>query len=269
MKKTISMLLVVLMLVSLCTNAFAAEMVSSPELIIEHLNEWDARAQTVEEQAVNGAYCLAEMLGCAAAVRATDEEYAYINSCLEQLYDNDAQTLGNQQSIALGAMQIFNLLELIAEQEDPDIKYQSNRDNLRDYFDEGDKESGIAKQQTVNALYSAALMAGLIMEEISPTEEMIANIETELEAFSEDNNVCETVDDQIVNGAYWLHRMLTGIVTLISPSDDYAETAMEISNESVQAANEQPDLETELVVWLYNCVRLADLFAEELLSEAE
>lgn len=269
MKKLISMLLVILMLTSLCTNSFAAELISSPDLIMDHLKEQDDRAQTAEEQAVNGVYCLAEMLGAAAAVRATDEECTTINAYLEQLFDDDAQTLGNQQSLALGAMQVFNLLELIAEQEDPDMKYQSNRDSLRDYFNEGDAESGDAKQQTVNALYSAEQMVALIMEEICPTEEMIATIQAELEAFSRDNDVCQDTDDQIVTGAYWLQRMLTGLVTLIAPSDAYTETAIEMSNENTQTANSQPDLERELVIWLYSCVQMADLFAEELLAEAE
>lgn len=271
MKKHISMLLVILMLVSLCTNAFAEEekLVFTPDIVMDRLQDGDDLAQTAEEQAVNGVYRLAEMLGTAAAARATDEDCEYINSCLEQLFDDDSMTLGNQQKLALGAIQVFNLLETIAEQEDPDIKYQSNRDSLRDYFNEGDDEAGIAKQQTVNALYSAANMAALIMEEIHPTKEMVATIQAELEAFSHDNDVCEDVDDQIVNGAYWLQRMLTGMVTLISPSDDYTAAAMELSNENTQNANSQPDLERELVVWLYSCVQMSDLFAQELLSEVQ
>ena len=79
----------------------------------------------------------------------------------------------------------------------------------------------------------------------------------------------ERTDDQIVTGAYWLQRMLTGLVTLIAPSDAYTETAIEMSNTNTQTANKQPDLETELVVWLYSCVQMSDLFAQELISEAE
>ena len=44
---------------------------------------------------------------------------------------------------------------------------------------------------------------------------------------------------------------------------------MELSNENTQNAHSQPDLERELVVWLYSCVQMSDLFAQELLSEVQ
>lgn len=272
MKKYISILLVVSIFVSLCTCAYAQEtedLIFTPDIVMERLEEGDDLAQTVEEQIVNGIYRLVEMLGTAAAIRSTDEECAYVNACLDQIYGGDDQGLGNHQKLAVGAVQVFDLLELIAEQEDPSVKYQSNRDSLREYFNDGDDEAVTADQQTVNALYSAAQMAALILEEISPTEEMIASIEDELEAFSRDNDVCEDINDQIVNGAYWLHRMLAALATLISPSDDYSERVMELSKANTEDANNQTDRDCELVIWLYTCVQMADLFAEELLAKAE
>ena len=272
MKKLISMLLVLLMLVSLCANACAEEtkeLIFTPDIVMERLEEGDHLAWTAEEQTVNGVFRLAEMLGTATAIRASDEECENVNACLERIYESEAQDFDNQQKLAVGAMQVFNLLEMIAEQEDPAMKYQSNRDSLREYFSDGDDDAQNAKQQTVNALYSAAQMAALILEEFCPTEEMIAYIEEELEAFSRDNNVCEDADDQIVNGAYWLQRMLTAMVTHLSPSEDYTADVLELSAVNTQNANSQPELEKELVVWLYSCVQMSDLFAKELLSEVD
>ena len=272
MKKQISLLLAILMLLSLCANAFAeetGELIFTPDIVMDRLEKGDDSARTAEDQTVNGVYRLVEMLGTAAAVRATDEDCEIINAYLERIYDGDEQNLSNQQKLAIGAMQAFNILEFIAEQEDPQVKYQSNRDAIREYFSDGDDEARDARDQTLNALYSAVYMAALILEEMCPTKEMIASIDEELNAFSDDNNICQAVDDQIVNGAYWLQRMLTGIVSYLSPSDAYMNTVFDMSAEIAQDANNQTDLENELVVWLYSCVQMSGLFAEELLSEAE
>lgn len=273
MKKTISMLLAILMLVSLCTCAYATDTEDgtlTTDVVMDLLYEGDNVAETAEEQAVNGIYRLAEMLGIAAAARATEEEYEYVNMYLDRIYEGaEEEDMGNPQMLALGAIQVFNLLELIAEQEDPDMEYQDNRDSLRAAFSEGDDDAENAKQQTVNALYHATYMAALILEEICPTEDMVAGVAEELEAFSQDDDACEDVNDQIVNGAYWLQRMLTGMVTLTAPDDDLAEAALELSEKNTQSANEEPDREKELVIWLYSGVQMAGEFAEELLAEAE
>ena len=272
MKKVLSILLAVLLLFSLCTNAYAEEteeLIFTPDIVMDRLEEGDDDAQTAEEQTINGVYRLAEMLAVAAAVRATEEECESINAYLERIYDDDEQDLGNQQKLALGAMQVFNILEILAEQEDPDMNYQSDRDEIREYFNDGDDDAKTAKDQTLNALFSAVSMTALILEELSPTEEMLASIDEELNAFSDDNNVCEDVDDQIVNGAYWLQRMLTNLVTFQAASDDFANAVLEINAGNTQDAINQTDQEKELVVWLYSCVQMSGLFAEELLSEAE
>ena len=109
----------------------------------------------------------------------------------------------------------------------------------------------------------------LILVEMCPTEEMIASLDEEMNAFSEDNNICVDVNDQVVNGAYWLQRMLTGMVTLLSPNDDHANAVLEINTANTQDANNQTDQEKELVVWLYSCVQMSGLFAEELIAEVE
>lgn len=269
MKKHISLLLVLLMFVSHGTSAFAektGELVFTPDVVMDRLEEGDDIARTAEEQAVNGVYRLVEMLGTAAAIRATEEECEIINAYLERIYEGNEQNLSNQQKLAIGAMQAFNILELLAEQEDPRMKYQSNRDEIREYFNDGDDDARNAKEQTLNALYSAVPMAALILEEICPTEEMIADIDQEMNAFSDDNNICVDLNDQIVNGAYWLQRMLTDLVTLQAGSDDFADAVLEINAENTRNANSQPDQEKELVVWLYSCVQMTGLFAEELLA---
>lgn len=272
MKKHISMLLAILLLVSFCTNTYAEEtegLILTPDIVMERLEEGDSFARTAEEQSVNGVYRLAEMLGIAAALRATDEECAYVNECLENMYEGNEQNLSNQQKLALGAMQVFNFLEMIAEQEDPAMQYQNNRESLKASFNDGDDAAIDAVQQTVNALYSAIYMAALILEELCPTEDMIANVKDELDAFSRDDDACGYANDQIVNGAYWLQRMLTALDTLVSPNDAFTKMAVDLSNENTKKANDQTDSEKELVVWLYSCVQMSDLFAERLLSEAE
>ena len=264
MKKHISMLLAILLLVSFCTNTYAEEtegLILTPDIVMERLEEGDSFAGTAEEQSVNGVYRLAEMLGIAAALRATDEECAYVNVRVVH-----QRGLGG---LALGAMQVFNFLEMIAEQEDPAMQYQNNRESLKASFNDGDDAAIDAVQQTVNALYSAIYMAALILEELCPTEDMIANVKDELNAFSRDDDACGYANDQIVNGAYWLQRMLTALDTLVSPNDAFTKMAVDLSNENTKKANDQTDSEKELVVWLYSCVQMSDLFAERLLSEAE
>jgi hypothetical protein len=268
MKRTISILLAVLMLASLCTGAYAAELPFTPYDVLDHMDEGDALARTSEDQAVNGMCCLVDMLSIAAMVRATDEEYEYANACLDRLYDDEAQELSNLQTLALGAIQVFNLLELLAEQEDANMMNEENREALRISFNRGDENAQDAKQQMVNALYNSILMAALIVEEINPSRDVIASVAQELEDFSRDEDACRDVNDQMVNGAYWLQRMLTAMASLLSADEAITDEIMELSEVNTYNANIQTDLEDELAVWLYSCVQMAGYYTEELLAEA-
>ena len=57
MKKQISLLLAILMLLSLCANAFAeetGELIFTPDIVMDRLEKGDDSARTAEDQTVNG-----------------------------------------------------------------------------------------------------------------------------------------------------------------------------------------------------------------------
>ena len=269
MKKTVSVLLAILMLASLCTPAFAEEVVFTPEIVIQRLQEGDDYSATADDQGVNGVYRLAEMLGTAAAVRATEEECEIVNGYLAQMYAGERENMSNPQMLALGAMQVFNILNVIAEQEDPQGDFDSNREEVVESFTEGDDSAESAVQQTVNALYHAVSMTTLIEEEICPTDDTYEFVEAEMNLFDRDDDACADANEQIVNGAYWLFRMLTAVVTTLSPNDSVTENVTEVSEGTTQEANNEPVLNKELVVWLYGCVAMSGVLAAEYEAEAE
>ena len=86
MKKRIGILLAAAMAASLTVTSFAANLGEyMPDDVIQWLQEGEANAETVDEQAVNGTARLVEMLSLIANVNATEDQAQLLTEKMDKL----------------------------------------------------------------------------------------------------------------------------------------------------------------------------------------
>ena len=164
MKKTVSFLLAMLILVSLGTTGFAEEESTlTTDLILERLTEVDELSETVEDQAGNGAVRLAEMVVALDSLNIeTEDEAEHLNKILDMLAEIDVPKESVEHKLAAGAMKTFEALMIFQQQLDPQGKYEDQLHQIYESFLTNDDKADGAKQQAINGLYHSVLIRLLL-----------------------------------------------------------------------------------------------------------
>jgi hypothetical protein len=266
MKRTISMLLAVVMLLSLGTAAWAEEDGITAEKVYQWLEEGDEASETTEDQAANGALRLAEMTVVLDSLSAeTDHDVEHLNNILDKLAEVDVPGESYQRKLAIGLIKTFEGLVIFEQQQiDREGKYESSVDQIFDSFSAGDEKTQNATEQAVNALYHSVYMASLIAQQLCPNQKAIAQIQEEMTAFAEGESAAAGVSEQLVNGGETLFRLLTAIASMNAPDDSFSEDIHRISENNYAAAEEESDKMFLLANWLYGSVHMTGLIVEEM-----
>lgn len=266
MKKTVSFLLAMLMLVSLGTTGFAdEENTLTTDLILERLTEVDELSETVEDQVGNGAVRLAEMVVALDSLNIeTEDEAEHLNKILDMLAEIDVPEESVEHKLAAGAMKTFEALMIFQQQLDPQGKYEDQLHQIYESFLTNDDKADGAKQQAINGLYHSVLISSVIARGLGQNESLDRQIEAELEAFDEADKETESDVDQLLLGSETLFRMLTALASILDTNGSFSDTVREISENSYSADTEEYGPSFALANWLYGCVHMTRLIAEEM-----
>ncbi len=267
MRKTVSFLMAMLMLVSLGTTGFAdEENTLTTDLILERLIEVDELSETVEDQVGNGAVRLAEMVVALDNLMIeTEDEAEHLNRILDMLAEIDVPEESVEHKLAAGAMKTFEALMIFQQLVDPQEQYADDLQQIFDSFLENDEKADGAKHQAVNGLYHSVLVASVIARGFCQNQEMANQIDAELEAFDKaDKNVTDSDVDQLLLGSETLLRMLTAVASVLDSSGSYSDSVRELSESTYSTAMEDDDPSFSLACWLYGCVYMTNLIAKEI-----
>ena len=265
MKKTVSVLLAVLVFLSAGITGYAEEeIVFTPELILKWLAEGDEASETVEDQAANGALRLAEMVVALDNLSIeTQAEADHLNRILDMLAEIDVPEESIEHKLAMGAMKTFEAFMIFQQQVDPEGRYADELQQIYDSFLANDEKADGAKQQAVNGLYHSVLVTSVIARGFCRNQAMVKQIEAELEAFNEaDKNKTGSDVDQLLLGSESLFRMLTAIVSVMDGNGSFSEELREISENTYSLDAEEGEPAFRLANWLYGCVHMTNLICE-------
>ena len=128
MKKIISSLLAMLMILSLGITGYAEEEIElTTDLVLERLIEGDEASETVGEQAANGAIRLAEMVTALDNLSIeTQGEADHLNKILDMLARVDVPEESVERKLAAGAAKTFEAFMIFQQQVDPEGNMQTN-----------------------------------------------------------------------------------------------------------------------------------------------
>lgn len=266
MKKTVSFLLAMLMLVSLGTTGFAdEENTLTTDLILERLTEVDELSETVEDQVGNGAVRLAEMVVALDSLNIeTEDEAEHLNKILDMLAEIDVPEESVEHKLAAGAMKTFEALMIFQQQLDPQGKYEDQLHQIYESFLTNDDKADGAKQQAINGLYHSVLISSVIARGLGQNESLDRQIEAELEAFDEADKETESDVDQLRLGSETLFRMLTAVASILGSDDSYSKEVLDLSDDTYATDAENEDATYRLANWLYGCVYMTDVIAREI-----
>ena len=256
MKKLISILLTVMMLVPFCGAAMAENNSEgdgfTPKDVLQWLDDSDKEAQDADGQLINGAMRLAEMLVCVDSVNANEEQNEALQSILGRLaIAKSDESLGQDQMFATGTIEVVEALELLARQVDGEGKNAQIADNLKDEFLKGNDAAPTPSDQAVNALYSAVKFAALAAEECCPSQDMVDQIEEGLTPVSQDDAAASTVGEKLVVGSRWLFKMLGAFTKL--QGEDKVQSIENLTNNTEAGVADYGPLQAA-ATWLYSSV---------------
>ena len=264
MKKWISILLVAVLLLSLGVTGWAEESGITAAKVYQWLDEGDEASVTTEDQAVNGALRLAEMMVVLNSFCIeTEEEADHLNSILDKLGEIDVPDAGNESKLAMGLGKTFEGLLILEQQIDREGSYEEELYKIFESFNDGDKKTQNSREQAVNALYHCVYAASLIAQELSTDQQTVNQIQEELDAFSAGDEAASNVSEQLVNGGETLFRLLTAIASLSAPDESFTENVHEISEKTYSDAETESDDAFQLANWLYGSVAMTGVLVEE------
>jgi hypothetical protein len=266
MRKTVSFLLAILMLVSLGTTGFAdEENTLTTDLILERLTEGDENSETVGDQVSNGAVRLAEMVvALDNLLIETQDEADHLNNILDMLAEIDVPEESVERKLAAGSVKTFEALMIFQQLVDPQEQYADELDQIYESFLANDDKADGAKQQAVNGLYHSVLTASVIASGFCQNQAMAKQIDAELEDFSKADNEAGNDMDQLLVGSETLFRMLTAVGSILDASGSYSDSLRELSENTYDSVTEDDDPSFKLACWLYGCVYMTDLIAKEI-----
>ena len=227
MKKFISLILSVMLLVS-CCGAFAEDTTFgyTPQNVLEWMEENDQYAEGALEQAVNVSHRLAEMIIYIAGINASEEQVETLGEIINTLAEaRESDEISPNQSLATGCMGVTRALVVLAQESDPNGVYQANLDSILEAHDANDDAVETADGQSINALFTAVKVTALICEEASSSQDQIDQIEAGLQECSAEADAAASADEQLAVGAKWLRKMLGAFSKLMNPgcADDIDE----------------------------------------------
>ena len=267
MKKVLSILLAMLMLISLGISGYAeTDDALTTELILERLIKGDEAAESPSDQAANGALRLAEMVVALDNLNIeTQGEADHLNRILDKLAEIDVPEESLEHKLAMGAMKTFEALVIFQQQTDSTGKYEEELQRIFDSFVANDEKANDSKQQAVNGLYHSVLAASLIARGFCRNQGMLKQIEAELKAFNEaDKSRTESDVDQLLLGSETLFRMLTATVSVLDARGSCSDEMRNLSENTYSADREDADPTYRLANWLYGCVYMTELIAREI-----
>ena len=179
MKKRIGILLAAAMAASLTVTSFAANLGEyMPDDVIQWLQEGEANAETVDEQAVNGTARLVEMLSLIANVNATEDQAQLLTEKMDKLNQAlESENLSAAQVHGVVASLLPTPLYVLSQQADSQGLNAEKLDGLLAEFEQADEATELDEEQTANALKYAVLFTAAVTEEICPDEEGQQRIE--------------------------------------------------------------------------------------------
>ena len=266
MKKVSSIILAILMLASISLAGFAEEDTNiTVEKVIGWLNAGDDASETPSEQAANGALRLAEMtvVLCSLSIE-TQGEADHLNNILKKLAEVDVPDESLEHKLAMGFIKTFEGLVIFEQQLDWEGKYQDYLDQIFDSFSANDEKTETALEQAVNGLIHCVIISSLIAKEHCSTQSMVDQIVREMEDFDAANKAATDMNEQLINGAEFLYRMLTGIASMRDSYGTFADYIRDASNDTYAASEEDSDQMFQLANWLYGCVGMTGILAQEL-----
>lgn len=260
-KRLLSFFLAALMLLPLGCAAFAVGL--TPEQVLQNMYVEENMAATVEDQAVNGAFRLAEMLVCAASVRAkTQEETDALDGILAALTESQNSGGDAEALIAEAAAQIFNVLVMLAEQELLEGGQDAVLQKIRQHYAEESAIVTSPRARTVVALNQSVQILAVLAEGVSSTPEQVKQIEADFARFVEDDKAAENMHEQIANGARWLFRMESSYTRLRDGS--FAEKVENLADQVAYNSENAVTPRRKLTAWLYGSVHMSNLLYDEI-----
>ena len=266
MKKILSILLAILLLGLICQVGFAEETSGiTVEKVFGWLNEGDDASETPSEQAANGALRLAEMtvVLCSLSIE-TQSEADHLNNILNKLAEVDVPDESLEHKLAMGFMKTFEGLGFFEQQLDREGKYQDDFNQIFDSFSANDEKTETALQQAVNGLYHCVILSSLIAKEHCTTQSMVKQIDREMADFYAADKAAADSNEQLLNGAEFLNRILTGIASIRDSDGSFADYIQNTANNTYAASEEDSDQMFLLANWLYGCVGMTGILAQEL-----
>ncbi|MBQ3372126.1 MAG: hypothetical protein IJG40_03205 [Oscillospiraceae bacterium] len=266
MKKVFSIILAILMLSSISLTGFAED---NSGITVEKVYGWlsagDDASETPSEQAANGALRLAEMtvVLCSLSIE-TQDEADHLNNILDKLAEVDLPDESLEHKLAMGFMKTLEGLGIFEQQLDWEGNYQDYFEQIFNSFYANDEKTETAMQQAVNGLYHCVILSSLIAKEHCSTQSMVDQIDQEMADFDAADKATADTNEQLVNGAEFLYRMLTGIASMRDSYGTFADYIQDAANDTYAASEEDPDQMFQLANWLYGCVDMTGILAQEL-----
>lgn len=269
MKRLLSVLLAVMMLLSLGSVAFAeeADQGITQEKVLQWLDEGEDAAESVQGQLANGALRLAEMVVAVnSKLVASEEENDRAEAVLDALAEVSDSDAGEETILAAGTIKALEALLLLANQMDREDKYEAYIEQIVDTFSAQNEQMTSGKGQAVNALYQSVRVMALLTEEHCTSEEMIQQVEAGLTQFAEDEEATVTADDQLANGARWLCKMTAALAKLLSQDSAAVSSIEEMMKDNETLDAQQDNAGQQAVIWLYGSVHMMGKLADALES---
>ena len=266
MKRLVCFMMAVLMLLACSVTGYAEEDTLTVDLILQRLADGDEASETLGDQAANGALRLAEMVAALDSIGIeTQDEADHLNRILDAVAEVDVPEESVEHKLALGLMKTFEGLLIFQQQVDPEGVYAEELEQIYNSFLAGDDKTESAAQQAVNGLYHSVIVASIIARGFCRDKITIRQIEEELEAFSEADKANTATDaDQLVLGSETLLRMLTAIGSLLDSEGKFDADLREVSENAYATDNEEAEPLYRLANWLYGCVGMTGIIAEEI-----
>ena len=270
MKKAVSMMLVIALLCALGCTGFAEEREAlTIDRVYDRLEEGDDASETAADQAANGALRLAEMTVMLDSLSIQSQgEADHLNNILDALTEIDVPEESVERKLAVGLIKTFEGLVIFEQQLDWEGNYEDYLDQVFDSYTSNENITETATQQAVNGLYHCVILSSLIAREMCTTQRMINQIEAELDGFYAANEAAADSNEQLLYGAEYLCRMLTGMASLNDKNGNFADD-IQASSESTYAADEEnaDNVTFRIANWLYGSVGMTALIARQLGAE--
>ena len=267
MKKAISLLLALVLLLSVGVTGWADEEGITAEKVFRWLEEGDEASETTDEQAANGALRLAEMLVVLdSSYVETQDDADRLESYLSALAEVDVPGGSASSRIAIGLIETLNGLLFFEQALDRNGVYEDELMGLIDDYKAADETVQTAAGQAVNALYYSVYTASLILRGLAPNQQVLDQIDEEMAAFHEGDEAAADIAGQLVNGGETLFRLMTAMASVLAPDSDYAARIREVSESKYAESKMDDDTSYRLANWLYGCVAMTGLLVEEVMA---